>query len=1007
MKNLRLAVSRISLAGLIMLGLALLFPAPVSAQLGNVNMLLFPGVPSGACSDLQVAKNQATGDLYTCSAGVWVKQGGGGTGTITGVTAGTALSGGGASGSVTLTNTAPVVNQVKGQCTDGGATANVPGTSPGCVNVSAWCGDFSGATCPGFVTEAEAVRAVVTNYGCTTALGGSCTIVDDLNGLQYWDESPLPTNFTGRFTVTTNGPAHQIFVDGTSTIPLPTDTTFEGMGGTSSEQIGENSAIVMCNPITDACPNGGFVTQNTSATTIGLSVTGSVMTVTLTAGTPFSTNANAINQLAPGRWVQISGASTSADNAAFLVAAGPGITNPQVFTLNIDSANQVTCAAPCGTAIATLETPLISFGTGGGNGIFHTRFGNFILDGHGVLGSEAIVNGQGEEGVGTDTSIQMYNFVVGGVRIENSGIFGGNGSIGTTNAGPYGAMAVNFNPWIVTNPAGAACSNNGVGACSGGKVPLGSPIVIGAGTLNFGVVSPSPINNPNWWGVMASGMIGAGQGTGMFERTTCSDQDKTAANAEVFPHLGASQPICVIVAGTSISFGHLHTEFVRNGVMPCPDPATSATVFETYGSVLTSGVNFNSGFVGFASGGIGFDIGQTGNGANCTDINLTGVNIGAATGTLIQDNITGHTITGSSTEKAQTYSVGHGLNPSWDSTSPAVGHGSASFTVLGSTSGSCPLTASATGGTINLCSTNATVTSAGLGTFVGGLSAGAGLVFSGASGAATTISTSTTNADLFLAPNGTGRVVGPVGSTTTCGFCFSGNLTTGISISASNILGLISNAVEVAHVTGGIAIGDAASFKWSQTGSSGGTVGVAIAAIGSGGTEGVTVAGTSTPELLLLGTGNTPASGDGCKLPAAGVTMSVSGTAVPFCTWTLPNSAQTWSWQCRGTYTTTTASDTFTVGVNPAQAPASSSRGEAMIYSTTTGTATSGGAAFTTSGGTPIFAGISVSSVTDVPFEFHGTIFGPATSGTFSLTGTLTGTSPSGTVNAGTTCILY
>lgn len=670
------------------------------------------------CSTGTWTSGTATVQLYATPANNVGALGGGGVSAITAVNTGAGLSGGGSSGSLTLVNTAPVVNQVKGQLTVGGATPNVTATSPGEVWASTWCGDFSGATCPGFVTEAEAMRAIVTSYGCTTALGGSCNLFDDLSGIQYWDESPLPTNFTGKFTITTNGPAHQIFLDGTSTVPLPTDTTFEAMGGTSSDQIAENSAIILCNVLTDNCPGGGFQTQSTLANTnfvgtpIGLSVTGSVMTVTLTAGAPFSVSANAINQLAVGRWMCITQASTNADNGCFMVGTVISSTAPQSFTLNIDSANQVTCASPCGTAGATLETYAISFGAGGGNGIFHTRAGNFILDGHGVVGAGAIVNGQGEEGVGTDSSIQMYNFPMGCFRLENSGIFGGNGSTGTTNSGPYGAMACNFNPWIVTKVAGAPCSNNGVGACSGGLVPAGSPIAIGAGTNSFGVLSPSPVVNPNWWGLMIAGTVGQGQGQGQFERFTISDQDKTATNAEVFPHLGASQPIGAICAGSFCNFGHIHTEFVRNGFMLCPDSAISATVQETYGGIQTS-ANLASGFASFASGGIGVDIGQSGGGANCGDVNLLGVNIGGGSGTILKDNITGHTITGSATEQSETYLMGHGTNPGWYSSAPGVGIGSHSFNVLGGTSGAFPITANATSTTVNIGSANATVTTAG------------------------------------------------------------------------------------------------------------------------------------------------------------------------------------------------------------------------------------------------------------------------------------------------------
>ena len=50
-----------------------------SAQIGNVTLLLFPGVPTGGCGSLQVAENASNGNLYTCVAGAWVLNAGGGT----------------------------------------------------------------------------------------------------------------------------------------------------------------------------------------------------------------------------------------------------------------------------------------------------------------------------------------------------------------------------------------------------------------------------------------------------------------------------------------------------------------------------------------------------------------------------------------------------------------------------------------------------------------------------------------------------------------------------------------------------------------------------------------------------------------------------------------------------------------------------------------------------------------------------------------------------------------
>ena len=895
-------------------------------------------------------------------------------------------------------NSSAVHNQAKGQPAVGITPAGVT-TSPASVSLAAWCGDYTGGTCPGFLSEAHAIQAIVASYGCTTPNNASCNILDDLSGPQYWFEQPLPGNFTGRMDIKANGPQHLVLVDGMSTVNLPTDTQIHGMGGTSSDQIGENTEIAMCNPLTDLCPQGGFQIQNTSATSIGLSVTGSVMTVTLTTGTPFTTSSTAVNQLVAKRKVCIAGASTAADNGCFFVNAVTQTTSPQIFTLNVDSANQVTCASPCGSAVAYLGTPLISFGTGNGGGEFHTRMGDLVLDCHIMIGGGGFVNAQGEEGTGTDGVLQLYNCPADGFVLEQSGIYGGNGTIGTTNGGTYANIALNFNPFLVTKVGGANCSNSGIGACAAGNVPVGSPITCGAGTANFAILTPNPCVNPNWTGAQITGTNG-NQGTGEIQRLTISCQDKTATAACIFSPLGASQPTGIVVAGQHISFGDTHTEFVQNAADFCGDSAINASLQETYGSVLTSGILWHGGFVGFnaAGGGIGVDIGQSGAGATCNDIIIEGVNLGAGSGTILKDNITGHTITGSATEQVETYILGHGVPQGWFSTSPAVGIGSASYTVLGSTSGSCPLTATATGGTLNICSAGAQVTSAGASTW------GGGFTFSGASGAATTFSTSTTNASINLVPNGTGQVNVPAGTTTVPGLGITGFLTTGLS-AASNILYLLSNGVAVAQVTGGIELGDAASFKISQTGAMNGAVGVAFSALGTGTTEAWQASGTST-NLIFLGTGTGTNPGNGCK-PIAAANMTVSGTPVTFCSWTLPNAAQNWSFQCKGTYTTTTATDTLSIGVNPSVTPAASSRAEAVIGSSNAGASTNGGAAFAASGATNIFTGGSVSNVTDVPFEVWGTIQAPAGGGTFALTGALTGTAPSGSINVPTTCLFY
>lgn len=94
--------------------------------------------------------------------------------------------------------------------------------------------------------------------------------------------------------------------------------------------------------------------------------------------------------------------------------------------------------------------------------------------------------------------------------------------------------------------------------------------------------------------------------------------------------------------------------------------------------------------------------------------------------------------------------------------------GTGSLVLAGTTSGSVTLTTTATG---TLFSSNA------------------GLAFSGASGAATTISTTTTNANLILTPNGTGSVVVPAGAGATPGLLL-GSGGPGLWQVTANIAGL-------------------------------------------------------------------------------------------------------------------------------------------------------------------------------------------------------------------------
>lgn len=603
--------------------------------------------------------------------------GGGGSPAFSAITSGTNTTaamvvGSGASlsttGTGTITATNGSSNQVEGQIpTPSGASAFLNFSTPFEVFVSAYC--QSTTTCNpggGIADESQAIRAIVTAYGCAATNNISCNIIDDMTGTQTWSEEPLPNSFTGRLDFKTNGVAHQVRLDGMSTWTIPTGVQVHGMGGSSSDLIGENTTVAAGNPLTDNVSNGGFQIQNTSATTIGLSASGSLTTVTLTAGAPFSVSSTAVNQLVAGRKICLAGATGTIWNHCFTIASVTSSTAPQVFVLNTDSTTQTgTCAAPCTAAVAYLNTPVISIGTGGGGGAYATRLGDVIIDGHLMIGSSCLVDGQGEEGSGTDGAINCYNVPESGIDVEQSGIYGGNGTTGTTNVGPFNSLTVNFNPYPVTLVGGANCSNpGGASTCNGSnKVPVGSGITCGSGTaLTFGVLTPNPCSNANWVGVQITGLVGT-NGGGPFLRITTSCADKSAtATACIFSPVGASQPTGVVVMGIHTSFGDVHTEFAQNGLDFCGDSATNYTLYATYGSTITSGVNwFAGGLIAFVQGsGIGVDIGTSGNGATCNDINILGANIGAKSGTLLKDNITSCTITGSSTEQVETYLLGHG-----------------------------------------------------------------------------------------------------------------------------------------------------------------------------------------------------------------------------------------------------------------------------------------------------------------------------------------------------------
>lgn len=270
---------------------------------------------------------------------------------------------------------------------------------------------------------------------------------------------------------------------------------------------------------------------------------------------------------------------------------------------------------------------------------------------------------------------------------------------------------------------------------------------------------------------------------------------------------------------------------------------------------------------------------------------------------------------------------------------------------------------------------------------------GEGWVFTGASGAATTISTSTTNANLFLTPNGTGAVVFNNGTKGNPSMVFGSALTTGFHWQSSTAACFSGGGTDLECFSGqNFEIGDSGAFIFSQTSQASGTQGPSLGAVGSGAT--MTLQASTTIQYPK------------CKVTSA---IVLSGSPTNICAWTLPNAAGlTWAWQCTGSYTITAGTTpNFQIGMNASTAPTSET-GDADIYSTLTGTHTqSGPITSTSSGNQNILTGTNVTTVTGASWRSWGTIQAASATGTFAITGALGGTTPAGTVNTDTNCILF
>ena len=271
-----------------------------------------------------------------------------------------------------------------------------------------------------------------------------------------------------------------------------------------------------------------------------------------------------------------------------------------------------------------------------------------------------------------------------------------------------------------------------------------------------------------------------------------------------------------------------------------------------------------------------------------------------------------------------------------------------------------------------------------------------------AAGGSTTVGPDATLVDnaATLTYSGSTGIVAPAGSSTAPAYAFTGALTTGPSLAAANVAGMTSNGVLVAQFTGGIEVTQSASFKASQTALANGAVGVSLAPIGTGTTEAWNIGGTSTSLFLQNGA---------CKIPAAGIALPVN-TATTVCSWTLPNSAQTWAWQCVLPWAITagTGTNTLAISVSVAQTPTSTTNGTAEILTTNTMVGTENTAAISASGATTLLtSGTITPAATVFRSSTAGTLAANAASGIFAIQMTAAGTTATAAAQAGGTCFLY
>lgn len=555
------------------------------------------------------------------------------------------------------------------------------GTAPGALFVSQFCGSIT--SCPWSTDESTAIVAAEKRCQGTGSSNSTCHIVDDMCGVQQISVQPF--NMVGRFDFENNcsdANPHIWSLDGIGTLTTPhSGLTITSMGGNGFLQSPTNVYIQAANCLLDNCVNGGFTTISSAISSTV--VAGGVMTINF--ATPMPINGNGPGMVAAGRGIYIAGSTTQVTNNGLWIvlnpcSAGGCVTTTSQVTVGVVNGTTLSCTpGTCGTA--TLDAPIFEIGGSTGGGVFDTTIDHALFDCHFVIACTGPVNGIGQENTGWGTT-HVSNTDTWYYRLEQSAAYNGSNTNGDVNSGPYGPMTGNINPQVCNHTGGCACKvGTANGACPSSPQPVGTLMTCGAGTTGTAaIIVPDPCDNPNFVGVVVTG-VGGAQGPREVVGATISIQDKTAAataivglrggNSGAAGSVTATSSWGLLVCGSRFTSLDFHIEFMEDAVEFGCSPTRNATWYAEYGGFITSAVSMTGGLWGFQSTGVGLEVGFAGNGALVQDVCVNNVAIGANSGTIIIDNIYGITLTGTANEQGETYCHGH--SGTWSGSSPSIG----------------------------------------------------------------------------------------------------------------------------------------------------------------------------------------------------------------------------------------------------------------------------------------------------------------------------------------------